>query len=233
LNGAIALVTGASGDIGQAISRGLLRAGARVLLVGRRPARLAEVDLGLENRDQAESLIADLTRAGDIERLDQRVSEAGRLDVLVLGSGIYERSHDSDALVRQFAANVQGPYALLRRVLPLLIQASGQIVFINSTQGLAAAKDLGQYAATQHAMKAIADSLRDEVNPLGVRVVSVFLGRTATERQETIFAMEQRPYRPETLIQPQDVADLVIALLRLGRTAEVTNVTMRPMQKSY
>jgi len=105
-------------------------------------------------------------------------------------------------------------------------------VFINSTQGLRAAAGVGQYAATKHAMKAIADSLRDEVNAAGVRVTSVFLGRTATEMQRAIFALEGRQYQPGRLIQPADVAEIVLSLLLLPRTTEVTDIVLRPMQKA-
>jgi len=104
--------------------------------------------------------------------------------------------------------------------------------FINSTQALKAAAELGQYAATKHAMKAVADSLRDEVNASGVRVMSLFLGRTASERQRAIFAAEGRPYPPDRLIQPADVAKLVLFLLQLPRASEVTDIVMRPMQKT-
>ena len=79
-------------------------------------------------------------------------------------------------LTGQFAANVQAPYALLQAALPLLRAASGQVVFLNSTQGLTASPEVGQYAATQHALRAIADSLREEVNEQGIRVTSIFLG---------------------------------------------------------
>jgi NADP-dependent 3-hydroxy acid dehydrogenase YdfG len=81
-------------------------------------------------------------------------------------------------------------------------------------------------------MKAVADSLRDEVNANGVRVMSLFLGRTASERQQGIFAGEGRPYPPERLIQPADVAEVVLSLLRLPRTAEATDVVIRPLQKT-
>jgi NADP-dependent 3-hydroxy acid dehydrogenase YdfG len=81
-------------------------------------------------------------------------------------------------------------------------------------------------------MKAVADSLRDEVNAQGVRVMSLFLGRTSSERQRAIFAAEGRPYPPGRLIQPADVAELVLSLLRLPRTSEVTDIVLRPMQKT-
>ena len=129
-------------------------------------------------------------------------------------------------------ANVEAPYAVYQAMLPLLTAASGQIVIINSTQGLAAAPGVGQYAATQHAMRAIADSLREEVNPLGIRVASLFLGRTATERQAAIFAMEGRPYQPARLIQPGDVAGVVLDIFTLPRSAQVTDISMRPELKT-
>jgi NAD(P)-dependent dehydrogenase (short-subunit alcohol dehydrogenase family) len=228
---AIALVTGASGDIGRAVAFDILRAGAEVFMSGRNAVRLLHPQPP-EARERYRFLMADLTENVAVERVACELSSRGRLDILVLSSGIYERSREPDVFARQIAANLLGPYALLQRLLPLLIEAQGQVVFINSTQGLKAGAGIGQFAATQHAMKAVADSLRDEVNANGVRVLSIFLGRTATERQRAIFAMEGRPYPPERLIQPADVAQVVLSLLRLPRTAEVTDIVMRPMQKT-
>jgi NADP-dependent 3-hydroxy acid dehydrogenase YdfG len=131
-----------------------------------------------------------------------------------------------------FAANVSGPMHLTRLLLPSLRQTQGQIVFINSTQGLAASPGVGMFAATQHALRAMADSLRDEVNGDGVRVLTVYPGRTATPRQARIFEFEGRPYAPERLLQPEDIATMIIASLKLPTTAEVTNLTIRPMLKS-
>jgi NADP-dependent 3-hydroxy acid dehydrogenase YdfG len=83
-----------------------------------------------------------------------------------------------------------------------------------------------------HATKAIADSLRDEVNGVGIRVTSLYLGRTAGERQRMLFEYEGRSYPPEKLIQPTDVAQTVVYLLQMPKTAEVTDLMMRPMQKT-
>ncbi len=225
-----ALVTGASGDIGQAVSSALAGAGLQVAAVARRGAILAE--LAGRHPDAITPMTADLTSSADRGRVLAAARRRERLDLLVLGSGVYTRSDDPAELERQFAANVHAPYALLRALLPLLVAAQGQVVFINSTQGLAASAGVGQFAATQHAMRALADSLRDEVNPLGVRVASVFLGRTATTRQAAIFATEARRYAPERLLQPADVAAVVLALVALPATAEVTNITLRPRFKT-
>jgi NADP-dependent 3-hydroxy acid dehydrogenase YdfG len=103
------------------------------------------------------------------------------------------------------------------------------VVFINSTAGLVARAGVAQYAATKHALRAMADSLREEVNADGVRVLSVFLGRTATPLQAALHEREGRRYRPERLVQPADVASLVVHALTLPRTAEVTDLTIRPL----
>jgi NAD(P)-dependent dehydrogenase (short-subunit alcohol dehydrogenase family) len=231
LNGARALVAGASGEIGRAIAFDLLRADAEVFMLSRSRARLVHSLPPANVQEKCHYVEADLTDSGAVERIGVEMSKGGRLEVLVLCSGTYERSREPEALARQIAANLLAPYSLIEQLLPLLIKAKGQVVFINSTQGLKAAAGIGQYAATKHAMKAIADSLRDEVNGKGVRVMSIFLGRTATERQRAIFAVEGRSYRPELLIQPADVAEIVLSLLQLSRTSEVTDIILRPMQK--
>jgi len=201
-------------------------------MLGRSLTRLEQPSPPEKFRQKCRFIVADLTDNDAIQRVAAEISSNRALDILVLSSGVYERSRDPAVFCRQIAANLVGPYALIHQLLPSLIEARGQVVFINSTQGLRAGGGIAQFAATQHAMKAIADSLRDEVNVSGVRVTSIFLGRTATERQRAIFEMEGRPYSPERLIQPVDVAQIIVSILRLARTSEVTDVVLRPMRKT-
>jgi len=187
---------------------------------------------------QALPCAADMESPEDIERLSQAVeTNFGRLDILVHAAGVISHAAVEQAeigeLDRHYNVNFRGPYLLTTRLLPLVKASRGQIVFINSTAGLTARANVSQYAASKHALRAFADSLRDEVNSEGVRVISVFLGRTATPMQETVCAMEERPYRPELLMQPEDVAAVVLNALQLPRTAEVTELKMRPFIKSY
>jgi NADP-dependent 3-hydroxy acid dehydrogenase YdfG len=239
LDGARALVTGASGGIGRALARALGTAGARVCLVARRAERLEEVARDLQKVEAAVlTHPADLTRDDDVGQLTERlVRDFAGLDLLVLSSGIISHApHDRarvEDLDAQYRANVRAPYLLTQRLLPLLKVSGGQVIFINSSAGLQARASSGQFAATQHAFKAMADSLRDEVNEAGVRVLSVHPGRTATERIEAVFEREGRPYRPELLLQPEDIATMVVAAVTLPRTAEVTEIRIRPFLKSY
>ena len=134
-------------------------------------------------------------------------------------------------LDQQYRNNVRGPYLLTQALLPLLRRRQGQVVFINSSLGLTARGQVGPYAATKHALKALADSFREEVNVERLRVLSVYLGRTASPMQALIHAMEGKAYHPEYLLQPSDVAAVVLNALCLPRTAEVTDISIRPLRK--
>lgn len=235
-----AIITGASRGIGRAIALALAAEGAALCLIGRDAARLAacEASVRAAGARQVTALDVDLTEETALRRLAATALGAfEELDILVHSAGVYERGEvaaaSPEAFDRQFEANLRAPYLLTQLLLPRLRMRRGDIVFINSTQGLAASARVGPFAATQHGLKAIADSLREEVNADGVRVLSLYLGRTATPRQASIFAAEGRPYQPERLLQPEDVASVVVTALRLPPTAEVTGITIRPAIKSY
>lgn len=235
----IAVVTGASGGIGGAIAAALAQGGALVYLVGRDAGKLeARAKLLLDSGAQVQPAPMDLTRDQDIAQLTAHLaSEHGRLDILVHSAGAIAHGKLEEAAIgtmdQLYAANVRGPYLLTQMLLPLLKKPRGQVVFINSSVGLTARAGTGQFSATQHAFKALADALRDEVNGDSVRVLSVYPGRTATPRIEALHAKEGRPYQPEVLLQPEDVASVVAHTLALPWTAEVTNINIRPMMKSY
>jgi NADP-dependent 3-hydroxy acid dehydrogenase YdfG len=239
LRGRVAVVTGASSGIGKAIALALAAQGAQLCLVGRNLETLEAVGEHTgQHSPKARAYRADLTREEDIHALAAEVQrEAGQVDILVHCAGEIHHGEQARAAVAeldaQYAANLRGPYLLTQALLPLLRIGPGQIVFINSSAGLKARAGVGQFSATQHALRAIADSLRDEVNADGIRVLSVFPGRTATPRMAALFERESKLYQPELLMQPEDVASMVVHALALPRTAEVTEITMRPLRKSY
>jgi short-subunit dehydrogenase len=158
------------------------------------------------------------------------------MDVLVHSAGTWSYGGFDTAPVaeldRQYATNVRAPYLLTQALLPALRASAGQVVFVNSTAGLTARAGVAQYAATKHALKAMADALREEVNSEGIRVLTVYPGRTASPLQARIFQVEGRPYLPERLMQPEDVASAVLHAITLPRTAEITDLTVRQMLKS-
>jgi NADP-dependent 3-hydroxy acid dehydrogenase YdfG len=231
-SGRTALVTGAGGGIGGAIAEALASLGATVVLVGRRVRPLREVARRTAGETRVFSV--DLTSDGAVRKtVRDALREFGGLDVLVHSNGIHRSAPLQEATVADFdrlwAANVRGPFLLTQLLLPSIRASSGQIVFVNSSIGLDTRPGVGQFSATQHALRALADTLRAEVNAAGVRVLSVYPGRTATPRQENIFSQEGRLYDPNRLLQSTDIAAVVVEALALPRTAEVTDIRIRQM----
>lgn len=237
LRNRIAIVTGASSGIGKAISLSLANEGARVCIVGRSLEKLHAV-AGCA-KQCSENIIAyktDLEIDEEINTLAVSLQKAfGEIDILIHSAGIITVERIDQASIedfdRQYRINVRAAYLLTQAFLPALKIRCGQIVFINSLAGLTAKAGIGQYAATKFALKAIADSLREEVNADGVRVLTVYPGRTASPMQEAVHATENKVYQPERLMQPEDVASVVINALNLPRTAEVTDINIRPFIK--
>jgi short-subunit dehydrogenase len=237
LTNKIAVVTGASSGIGKAVALSLLKEDATVCLVGRNIKSLEAVaSSAKEAPSQTKSYKTDLTLDEDIQNLSSQLQrDFGNIDMLIHSAGSFamgELEHTSvDVFDKLYRTNVRAPYLLTQVLLPMIRSSRGEIVFINSSVGFKARAKLGQYAATKHALKAIAESLRDEVNSDGVRVLSLFLGRTATPMQAKMHEIEYRDYSPKKLMQPEDVAAILINALTLPRTAEVTDIHIRPFNK--
>ena len=235
LAGLTGLVTGASGGIGGAIAESLARSGVTVGLVGRRASALGRLAHRIGVRPD-HVFPADLTSDATLRATSRLVLQRfGRLDILVHSSGIHAAGPLEAARVADFdrlwATNVRVPFLLTQSLLPALRRSSGQIVFVNSSVGLTTRSGVGQYSATQHAARALAETFRIEVNPAGIRVLTVFPGRTATRMQERIFRAEGRTYDPDKLLQPAAVAAVVVNALSLPRSAEVTDIHIRPTLK--
>jgi NAD(P)-dependent dehydrogenase (short-subunit alcohol dehydrogenase family) len=237
LQGKVAVVTGATSGVGRSIALALAGEGAGVALLGRRAGLLRAVTREcLASGSKVIPYRVDLINEREIRQLKLKViRDFGGVDILVHSAGVFERGNIAAASLsdfdRQYQCNVRVPFALTQLFVASLIQRKGQIVFINSTAGLTAAAGVSQYSATKHALKALADSFRDELNSSGVRVMSAYLGRTATPMQAKVHVEEGRDYHPERLIQPDQVAESVVAALVLGPEAEVMDIRIRPMQK--
>jgi short-subunit dehydrogenase len=239
LRGQVGVVTGASSGIGKSIALALAERGATLCLVGRNLETLEAVASGARtSAPRVRCYQADLMVDKDIRELAVQLErDFGGIDILIHSAGFTSLSPLETASLedfdRHYRINVRAPYALAQALLPMLRLRQGQIVFINSSVAVLNARaKVGQYAATKHALKAIADSLREEVNAEGIRVLSVYPGRTATPMQAAVHEMEGRDYHPERLMQPKDVATMVTSALSLPRSAEVTDIMIRPFIKS-
>jgi NADP-dependent 3-hydroxy acid dehydrogenase YdfG len=236
--GMTALITGGGTGVGAAIALALADEGAALHLLGRRQQQLEAIASEAHRMGVAATCHrTDLSIVSEQHELVKRFErDLPQLDFLIQSAASHRAGSieqgDAAGFDELYHTNIRAPYVLARSLLPQLKARRGQIVFINSSSGVTAKPMSAQYDATKHALKAIADSLRGEVNQYGVRVLSAYLGRTATEMQAQIHSREGKQYQPELLLQPTDVASVIVNALRLPRTAEVTDVHIRPMIKS-
>jgi NAD(P)-dependent dehydrogenase (short-subunit alcohol dehydrogenase family) len=155
-----------------------------------------------------------------------------RLDSVVHAAGVVALGTVADLSVqdwaRQLRVNLVAPAALTRVALPALRAARGTVVLVNSGAGLFAHPQWSAYAASKHGLRALADSLRAEEAPHGVRVTSVYPGRTATPMQEEVHRQEGKAYDATAWIQPQTVVDAVLHVLDLPGDATIPDLTIKP-----
>lgn len=170
----VVLISGCSSGIGLALSREFALRGCRVFATARRPEALA--DLAQETMDTA---ALDVTDAGSIEACVADVlARAGRIDVLVNNAGYALIGPMIDLSIedlrRQFETNVIGLMALTRAVVPAMIrQRSGLVVNMASVSGICATPFAGAYCASKAAVNLLSTSLRIELAPFGIDVVTV------------------------------------------------------------
>jgi NAD(P)-dependent dehydrogenase (short-subunit alcohol dehydrogenase family) len=175
VRGSSVLITGCSTGIGQACALELAERGWRVFAGVRRPEdgqRLCEQAGGV-----LQPVILDVTDGSAIravvEQLRAAVGEAG-LNGLVNNAGIAVPGPlellPTDEFRRQLEVNVLGTHAVTRALLPLLRPAAGRIVLIGSISGRVTPPHFGAYAASKHALEAIADALRMELRPWNMPV---------------------------------------------------------------
>ena len=233
-----ALITGATSGIGEATALILAQMQVNLCLVGRNEQKLNMIKKDLSKSPvKIEVLKADLSDEDQLKKItDFYTGHFSTLDILIHSAGVILTGPTEHAAVKDLKlhmnVNYLAPYFITQSLLPLLRKSRGQIVFVNSSAIQRPIGNLGQYSSSKYALKGLADSLREEINKDGIRVLSIYPGKTATAMQEKLYRENNKPYQAEKLLQPEDVAITILNAIRLPRTAEITEIYIRPMQKS-
>jgi short-subunit dehydrogenase len=230
---AAAVITGASSGVGSALALRFAESVERVILIGRDAERLQATARAVEQRGaRSQCHVAELDSVPSVDALSSELGRLAAVSALIHAAGEFSAESvaaldpaDFDRILR---VNLRAPYVLTRALLPALQQGQGDVVFINSSVVGQRRAGLAAYGGSKAGLVALADSVRQECNPLGLRVLSVFLGATATPMQRNIHEQQARAYQPEALLQPENVAQIVHAALALPRGAEVTDLHLRP-----
>lgn len=234
-----AVVTGATSGIGKSIAIALAKLKVNLCLIGHDKEKLSNIVSELKQHQvNVQTFSCDLGSVNEIDRLANEISNKNeKIDILIHSAGVFfQQSFETmtvDEFDMQYFVNTRAPFLLTQLVLPSIKTQQGQVVFINSSVAMQEARgNLSGYTASKYALKALADSLRSEVNQYGVRVLSVYPGRTATAMQERIYESDNKEYKGDLLLQPEDIAESVVGSLLLPKTAEVTDISIRPFIKS-
>jgi 3-oxoacyl-[acyl-carrier protein] reductase len=216
-----ALITGAGKGIGKAIAIALAKEGVNVILVARTQSDLDEVanevnKLGV----QSVALTADVS---DISSVNKAVAEAldkfKTIDILINNAGIAAFGNilemEPQAWERIIQVNLMGTYYTTRAVLPNMIERKmGDIINISSTAGLKGNASTSAYSASKFAVLGLTESLMQEVRKHNIRVTALTPSTVATEMAKDLKLTDGNP---ETVMQAEDVAELIVAQLKLNR----------------
>ena len=238
LAGKTAVVTGASSGIGEATSRLLAKEGCNVVLAARREDRLNA--LAAELGEGTLAAPADVRDPAACAALVARTVERfGSLDILVnnAGLGLYGSIAEGDPedWREMFDVNVLGVlYTTRAAVRYMLERGSGDIVFISSLAGRRVPRTDGTvYAATKHALSAIAEGLRMDVHEKGIRTINVEPGLVRTEFPESSHPSAQKYYAEKeyTPLEAGDVAAAVVYALDQPPRVSVNEILIRPTEQ--
>lgn len=223
----IHLLTGAGSGIGAVLAERLLERGDDLVLLARSTERAHDLRSDLP---QATVLVADLADAAAVEDLADQLPAS--LDSVVHAAGIVDLGPVAELTTQawqsQLAVNLVAPAVLTRLCLPAVRAARGTVVFLNSGAGQVAHPQWSAYAASKFGLRALADSLRAEELSHGVRVTTVYPGRTATPMQQKVHRQEGKEYDASAWIDPASVADAILHVLDLPDDATISELTIRP-----
>jgi NAD(P)-dependent dehydrogenase (short-subunit alcohol dehydrogenase family) len=230
LDGRVAVVTGASSGIGAATARRLAREGMHVALGARRESKLKRLadELETEHDVQAVPRSVDVTSMEDVQAFADAVDgELGGADLLLANAGRPGRGPvdeiDEATFEETIDVNLTGAFRTAKAFLPLMLDRAGTrtIVFTASVAGEVPMAGSSAYCASKHGLRGFARSLAQEVADEGIRTTAINPGFVNTPWHEG------HP-RSDEMVQPEDLADLVVTLATMNDTAMLDDVTVWP-----
>jgi 3-oxoacyl-[acyl-carrier protein] reductase len=222
-----ALITGAGKGIGKAIALALAKEGINVILVARTQEEIDSVAAKVRSlRVKALAITADVADINSVNAaIEKALAEFGTIDILINNAGIaafgkFLELEPTD-WERIIQVNLMGTYYVTRAVLPNMIERqTGDIINISSTAGLSGNALTSAYSASKFAVLGLTESLMQEVRKHNIRVTALTPSTVATDMAKELKLTDGNP---ETVMQAEDMAELIIAQLKLNRRVFIKN----------
>lgn len=227
LNGQSAVVTGGSRGIGRAVTQSLLQAGARVVICGRDPAALEETVRELAAHGEVHGQQADTSKPEDVAALFAFAQEKlGSLDILVNNAGVGVFKPTAEITLEEWHrvvdTNLSGVFYCCHHALPLLRErGAGFIVNISSLAAKNPFAGGAAYNASKFGLNGFTEALMLDHRNDNIRVTSIMPGSVDTDFSA------RRPRAPWK-IAPEDIAQIVLDVLRMPRRTLISRVEVRP-----
>ncbi|MFV8356336.1 3-ketoacyl-ACP reductase [Flavobacterium sp. XS1P32] len=222
-----ALITGAGKGIGKAIALALAKEGVNVILVARTKDEIESVAIKARSlRVKALAITADVADINSVNAaVEKALAEFGTIDILINNAGIaafgkFLELEPTD-WERIIQVNLMGTYYVTRAVLPNMIERqTGDIINISSTAGLSGNALTSAYSASKFAVLGLTESLMQEVRKHNIRVTALTPSTVATDMAKELKLTDGNP---ETVMQAEDMSELIIAQLKLNRRVFIKN----------
>ena len=222
-----ALITGAGKGIGKAIALALAKEGVNIILVARTQEEIDSVAAKVRSlRVKALAITADVADINSVNAaVTKALAEFGTIDILINNAGIaafgkFLELEPTD-WERIIQVNLMGTYYVTRAVLPNMIERqTGDIINISSTAGLSGNALTSAYSASKFAVLGLTESLMQEVRKHNIRVTALTPSTVATDMAKELKLTDGNP---ETVMQAEDMAELIIAQLKLNRRVFIKN----------
>jgi NADP-dependent 3-hydroxy acid dehydrogenase YdfG len=235
LTGKVALITGASSGIGQAVAHTLMSAGANLAVVARREERLRELaDAAHELGRRCVVVVGDTREEATAKlAIEQTVRELGSLNILInnVGIGIYKPlvETSADEYDAMMDTNMRSTFLFTRHAVPILVaQGAGTIINVASMAGVMGFAGEAVYCASKFAQVGFTQALDRELRPRGIKVGAVCPGGVKTE-----FAIgtgrTEEGVAASGMLEPEDVAAAVLLMATQPAHSRIMEIRMRPM----
>ncbi|MDN3675177.1 SDR family NAD(P)-dependent oxidoreductase [Flavobacterium branchiarum] len=215
-----ALITGATSGIGKATAEMLAKNNYKVILCGRRQDRLAALEKELEVYTDVHTLAFDVRdKKAVLEHIGSLPESFSEIDVLINNAGNAHgldpiQTGDLDDWDAMIDINVKGLLYVSKAIIPqMTVRKSGHIINIGSTAAKEVYPNGNVYCGTKHAVDAISQGMRIDLNPFGIRVGAIHPGMVETEFSEVRFKGDSNKasnvYKGFTPLQAEDIADII------------------------